>query len=114
VGFLHRDRPGRKSCALDLMEELRSVIVDRFVLTMLNNRQIDAKGFYIKENNAVIMTDDTRKVILTLWQKRKQEQLEHPFLKEKIKWGLVPHTQSLLLSRCLRGDLDEYPPFMWK
>lgn len=114
VGFLHRDRPGRKSLALDLMEELRSLFADRFVLTLINNRIVKGKGFVKKENGAVLMTDETKKAVLSAWQERKQEQIKHPFLDEKIAWGLVPYVQALLLARYLRGDLDAYPPFMWK
>jgi CRISPR-associated protein Cas1 len=114
VGFLHRDRPGRRSLALDMMEELRSVLADRFVLTQINTRQVSASDFSQKESGAVIMRDETRRAFLQAWQNRKQEQLTHPFLREKIPWGLVPHAQALLLARYLRGDLDEYPPFLWK
>jgi CRISPR-associated protein Cas1 len=114
VGFLHRDRPGRRSLALDMMEELRSVLADRFVLTQINTRQMSADDFLQKESGAVIMRDETRRSFLQAWQNRKQEQLTHPFLREKIPWGLVPHAQALLLARHLRGDLDEYPPFLWK
>ena len=114
VGFLHRDRPGRKSLALDLMEEFRSVIADRFVLSLINTRQIDSKGFQKRENGSVIIKDDARKTFLNAWQKRKQEEITHPFLQEKIEWGLVPFVQALLLARFLRGDIDEYPPFLWK
>lgn len=114
VGFLHRDRPGRRSLALDLVEELRAPMVDRFVLTLVNAKQVKASDFVKQDNGAVIMKDDTRKKILVAWQNKKQEQLTHPFLKEKITWGLVPYVQSLLLARYLRGDLDEYPPFLWK
>jgi CRISPR-associated protein Cas1 len=114
VGFLHRDRPGRKSLALDMMEEFRAVIADRFVLSLINKRQIDSKGFQTRENGSVLIKDDTRKIFLSAWQKRKQEEITHPFLQEKVEWGLVPYVQSLLLARFLRGDLDEYPPFLWK
>jgi len=114
VGFLHRGRPGRASLALDLMEELRPAIADRFVLTLINRREVNNDGFETKENNAVIMNDDMRKTVLHAWQTRKQETIAHPFLNEKISWGLVPYVQALLLARHLRGDLDEYPPFMWK
>ncbi|MDR3122134.1 MAG: type I-C CRISPR-associated endonuclease Cas1c [Clostridiales bacterium] len=114
VGFLHRDRPGRRSLALDLIEELRAPVADRFVLTLINMRQVEGAGFYQKENGAVIMRDETRRALLTAWQNRKQEQIVHPFLKEKIEWGVVPHAQAQLLARYLRGDLDEYPPFLWK
>lgn len=114
VGFLHRDRPGRTSLALDLMEEFRSILADRFVLTLINNRQISKQGFTKKENGAVIMDKETRSALLNAWQMKKQEELTHPFLKEKIKWGLVPYAQALLLARFLRGDTDAYPPFFWK
>ena len=114
VGFLHRARPGRRSLALDLMEEMRSVRADRFVLTLINNRVIQSKHFIIKENDTCLMDDTGRKVFLTAWQERKQEVITHPYLKEKISWGLLPHVQALLLARALRGDYDAYPPFLWK
>lgn len=114
VGFLHRDRPGRASLALDLMEELRPHFGDRLALTLINRRQITAKGFVIKENGAVLMDDDTRKEVLTAWQKRKQEEITHPYLEEKIPLGLVPYAQAMLLARHMRGDLEDYPPFFWK
>lgn len=114
VGFLHRDRPGRVSLALDLMEELRGIYADRFVLTLINNKVMSKKDFMKKENGAVIMKDEARKTFIASWQKRKQDKLTHPYLKEKIAWGLVPYAQALLLARYLRGDLDEYPPFLWK
>jgi len=114
VGFLHRDRPGRISLALDLMEEFRSVYADRFVISLINKREVNAVGFTQKENGAVYMDDDTRKVILKAWQSKKQETITHPFLQEKIEWGLVPYAQAMLLGRFIRGDLDAYPPFMWK
>lgn len=114
IGFLHTERPGRASLALDMMEELRSVFADRFVLTLINKKIVTNKGFSKKENGAVLMTDDTRKTFIAEWQKKKKEVIVHPFLNEKVEWGMVPHIQSLLLARYLRGDLDEYPPFMWK
>ena len=114
VGFMHRDRPGRESLALDLMEEFRSVMVDRFVLTLINQRQILPKHFDVKENGAVLLNEEGRKVFFSQWQARKKEELTHPYLKEKICWGLVPYTQALLLSRYLRGDIDGYPVFLWK
>jgi len=114
VGFLHRDRPGRVSLALDMMEELRSVCADRFVISLINKREVNAAGFTQKENGAVIMDDDTRRIILKAWQSKKQEVITHPFLQEKIEWGLVPYAQAMLLARFIRGDLDGYPPFMWK
>lgn len=114
VGFLHQDRPGRKSLALDIMEELRPCYADRFVITVINNRIIDSDDFIKSENGAVRMKDDGRKRFLKEWQERKKESITHPYLKEKVAWGLVPYVQSLLLARYLRGDLDEYPPFLWK
>ena len=114
MGFLHRSRPGRASLALDLMEELRPVIADRFVLTLINRREVGEDGFVTKENGAIILNKDVRQTILRAWQTRKHETITHPFLDEKISWGLVPYVQALLLARYLRGDLDEYPPFMWK
>jgi CRISPR-associated protein Cas1 len=114
VGFLHRERPGRPSLALDLMEEFRPFFADRLALSLVNLRQIDERGFRTSESGAVEMTDDTRKTLLTAYQKRKQEEITHPFLGEAIRVGLLPHVQSLLLARHLRGDLDGYPPFVWK
>lgn len=114
VGFMHSDRPGRKSLALDLMEEFRAPMADRFVLAMINQRQVREKDFIVNEDGAVRFTDEARKCILTAWQERKKDLITHPYLQEKIEWGLVPYVQALLLSRCIRGDLDEYPPFFWK
>lgn len=114
VGFLHTDRPGRVSLALDLMEELRAVFADRFVISLINKRMVNGNGFDKQENGAVIMKDDTRKEILRNWQERKQDKIKHPFLEETIEWGLVPHVQAMLLARFIRGDLDGYPPFLWK
>lgn len=114
VGYLHRDRPGRESLALDLMEELRPCFADRFVLTLINNRIINAADFQLRESGAVFLTDAARKTMLQKWQERKKETITHPFLEEKVPWGLVPYVQSLLLARYLRGDLDGYPPFLWK
>jgi len=114
VGFLHRDRPGRVSLALDVMEELRGVFADRFVLSLINKKEVNGEDFLKKENGAVVMKEDARKKFLSAWHERKQEKIMHPYLGEKISWGLVPHAQALLLSRYLRGDLDEYPPFLWK
>ncbi|RFB42565.1 type I-C CRISPR-associated endonuclease Cas1c [Bacillus sp. dmp10] len=114
VGFLHRDRPGRVSLALDVIEELRGVYADKFVLSLINKRVINKGDFLQKENGAVIMTDEARKKFIAAWQNKKQEKITHPYLGEKISWGLVPHAQALLLARYLRNDLDEYPPFLWK
>lgn len=114
VGFLHCPRPGRTSLALDLMEELRTVYADRFVITCINQRTISAKHFQKQENGAVLLTDDGRRAFLKVWQQRKQQTIQHPLLGEKIPWGLVPYMQALLLARTLRGDLERYPPFFWK
>ena len=112
VGFLHRDRPGRKSLALDMMEELRSYLADRFVLTLINRRQITISDFYFKKDGAVLFNDDGIKKYLDLWNKKLQETITHPFLNERISIGLIPYVQSMLLARTLRGDLDTYPPTM--
>ena len=114
VGFMHRDRPGRMSLALDLMEELRPCIADRYVLTLINNRMIKDDQFVFQESGAVLMTDDARKTFINGWQERKKESIIHPFLKEKLEWGMVPYIQAALMARYLRGDIDEYPPFLNK
>lgn len=114
VGFLHRDRPGRQSLALDLMEELRPCMADRFVLTLVNNRMIRPEDFQLQDSGAVLLTDDGRRKFLKTWQERKRDTLTHPYLGEKMSWGMVPHVQALLLARLIRGDLDAYPPFLWK
>lgn len=114
VGYLHTDRPGRASLALDLIEELRAVLADRFVLSLINKKIVNAKNFSKKENGAVLMDDDLRKRVLTEWQNKKKETLTHPYLKEKVEWGMVPYVQAMLLARYLRGDLDGYPVFLWK
>jgi CRISPR-associated protein Cas1 len=114
VGFMHRDRPGRKSLAFDLMEELRPILVDRFVISLVNNRQIKGEHFSKSESGSVTFTDSGKKKFLTAWQEHKKETLTHPYLEEKISWGLVPHIQALLLARYLREDIDGYPPFLWK
>ncbi len=114
VGFMHGDRPGRTSLALDLMEELRPVLADRFILTLINTKAIQAAHFEIQKDNAVLLSDDGRKVFFNAWQNHKKETITHPYLKEKIEWGLVPYVQALLLARTIRGDIDEYPPFLWK
>ncbi|SKA78270.1 CRISPR-associated protein, Cas1 family [Caloramator quimbayensis] len=114
VGFLHRDRPGRASLALDLMEELRGPFADRLALTLINRNQINKNGFTVKENGSILLDDKTKKEVLAAWHARKQEEITHPFLDEKIKFGLIPYVQALLLSRFLREDLDGYPPFLLK
>ena len=114
VGFLHRDRPGRAGLALDLMEEFRPFLVDRLVLSLINRQQIVLKDFVVGETGAVLLKDDPRKLVLKTWQERKQDEITHPFLNEKMSVGLVPHVQAQLLARHLRGDLDAYPPFLWK
>lgn len=113
VGFLHQARPGRPSLALDLMEEMRPVFADRLALSLVNRKQITGKGFTRKESGGILMDDDTRKAVLNAWQERKKEEILHPYLKERIPFGLIPHVQAMLLARHLRGDLDAYPPFFW-
>jgi CRISPR-associated protein Cas1 len=114
VGFLHRDRPGRPSLALDLMEELRPILADRLVLSLINRRQLRAKDFETRDGGAIILNDEARKTVLTAWQERKKEERKHPFLEENAPLGLVPYLQAQLLARHLRGDLDAYPPWFWK
>ncbi|MBV9404862.1 MAG: type I-C CRISPR-associated endonuclease Cas1 [Acidobacteriaceae bacterium] len=114
VGYLHRERPGRPSLALDLVEELRPVLADRLALTVVNRQQVWAEGFRRLESGAVTMDEQTRKEVLSVWQKRKQEEIVHPFLGERMPLGLVPYVQATLLARYLRGDLDGYPCFFWK
>ncbi len=114
VGFLHRDRPGRPSLALDLMEELRSMLCDRLALSLINRRQIGASGFEVLESGPVRMSDETRRAVVIAYQKRKQEEITHPYLQEKTTLGLVVHIQARLLSRVIRCELDTYPAFIWK
>lgn len=114
VGFMHTDRPGRRSLALDLVEEFRAIMCDRFVISLINKRIINNGDFEKKEDGAVLLSEDGRKVFLTHWQNRKQDIVMHPFLKEKVEWGLLPYIQALLLSRYIRGDLDEYPMLLWR
>lgn len=114
VGFLHRDRPGRPGLALDLMEEFRPYIGDRLVLSLINLQQVQEKGFKKMESGAVLMNDDARKTVLVAYQERKQEEILHPFLGEKVNIGMLFHIQALLMARYLRGDMDGYPPFIWK
>lgn len=114
VGFLHADRPGRRSLALDLMEELRALMVDRLVVSAVNNRVVNMRSFEWRESGEVILSDAGRKAMFELWQNKKRESIAHPFLKEKVPWGLLPYVQAQLLAKCLRGDLDGYPPLLWK
>jgi CRISPR-associated protein Cas1 len=114
VGYLHRDRPGRPGLALDLMEEFRPFFADRLALTLVNRQQVSGKGFKTTETGAVMMDDDTRKTVLVSYQKRKQEEIRHPFLDDKIAVGMLPHAQALLFARYVRGDIDGYPPFFWR
>jgi CRISPR-associated protein Cas1 len=114
VGFFHRLRPGRMSLALDLMEEFRPVLADRLVLSLINLKQVESRGFSKEESGGVKMDDGTRKVVLSAYQKRKQDEITHPFLDEKIPFGMVYFAQALLMARFLRCDLDGYPPFFWR
>ena len=114
VGYLHVDRPGRASLSLDLVEELRAVMADRFVLSLINRKMVTGKNFSRQENGAILMDDELRKRVLMEWQSRKKEMITHPYLQEKVEWGMVPYVQALLLARYLRGDLDGYPVFLWK
>ena len=114
VGFLHRDRPGRPGLALDMMEEFRSFIADRLTLSLINLQQLRSSGFKKSGSGAINMDDETRKAVLTAYQKRKQDEIFHPYLEEKVYVGLLFHIQALLMARFLRGDIDGYPPFIWK
>jgi CRISPR-associated protein Cas1 len=114
VGFYHELRSGRASMAVDIIEELRSCMADRFVISMINLMRINEKDFIKKEGGAILMTDDGRRKILTCWQERKKEIITHPIIKEKIEVGLIPYVQAQLLARFLRGDIEEYPPFLCK
>ncbi|MBV1708046.1 MAG: type I-C CRISPR-associated endonuclease Cas1 [Hyphomicrobiales bacterium] len=114
VGFLHRDRPGRPSLALDLMEELRPVFADRLALALLNRKQIQADDFEWRDGGAVFLKDDGRRAVLKAWQERKRDERRHEFLNETTPFGLIPYVQALLLARHLRGDLDAYPPWLWR
>ena len=114
VGFMHTDRSGRVSLALDLMEELRSIIADRFVFSVINNGVMKGDDFEEVENHVFLLKDKGKKKFFSAWQDKKKEEIKHPFLEEKIRWGLVPYVQSLLLARFIRGDLSEYPAFLWK
>ncbi|MFI5167983.1 MAG: type I-C CRISPR-associated endonuclease Cas1c [Thermoanaerobaculales bacterium] len=114
VGFLHRDRPGRPGLALDLVEEFRPFLADRLVLSLINRRQVQGGGFIRGETGGIVMDDDTRKTVLVAYQERKQEEIKHPFLGDETTVGMLFHLQALLLARHLRGDLDGYPPFIWK
>src|SRR5690606_7398771 len=109
VGYLHRDRPGRPSLALDLVEEFRPVLADRLALSLINRRQMSATDFQVMDNGAVLLKEDARKSVLTAYQERKREQLRHTFLEEKVEIGMFPAIQAQLLARHLRGDLDAYP-----
>ena len=114
VGFLHRIRPGRSSLSLDLMEELRPYLVDRLTLALINTQQIDARDFVVKETGGILMTDEGRKKIINAWQTRKQQEVTHPYFDERFEVGLIPYAQAMLLARCIRGDIDGYPPFLMK
>lgn len=114
VGYLHRDRPGRRGLALDLMEELRPVLADRLALSLVNRRQVKAKGFVTAETGAPRMDDKTRKTVIVAYQERKQHSLRHPYIDEAVSLGLLPHVQAQLLARHLRGDIEAYPPFFYK
>jgi CRISP-associated protein Cas1 len=114
VGYLHRDRPGRPGLALDIMEELRPILVDRLVLSLINRAQVKSGDFRISEAGAVLLNNDSRKTVLAAWQEKKREELVHPFIEEKVELGQIAFVQALLLSRFLRGDLDDYPAFIWK
>ena len=112
VGFFHTDRPGRAGMALDMVEELRADMVDRLAITLINRKQIDSRGFEKKENESVLLNEKGRNIVIEAWQKKKQEEIMHPYIEEKISIGLLPYVQAQLLARYIRGDINEYPPFL--
>lgn len=114
IGFLHSLRPGRTSLALDIMEEFRAYLGDRFVLSLINKRQISSKYFLYQGDNGVTMTDNGRKVFITAWQNRKREMIKHPYLNERVEVGLLPYVQAMMLARYIRKDIDDYPVFLIK
>lgn len=114
AGVYHTQRPGRCSLALDLLEEFRAPFADRFVLTTINKRGVCSRDFIQKESGGILLTEDGWKKFLSLWQQKKKEVLLHPFLQEKVEWGLLPYVQAILLAKHIRGDIDAYPPFIWR
>jgi len=114
VGFLHRDRPGRMSLALDLMEEMRPFFADRLVLSLINTNQINGKNFSVTESGSVLMNDAGRKTVVAAYQRRKQDVITHPYLNEKMHIGIMFHSQAILFARFLRGDIDGYPAYIWR
>jgi CRISPR-associated protein Cas1 len=114
VGFLHSDRAGRPSLALDLVEEFRPFFADRLALSLINRKQLSEGSFRRLENGATLLSDDGRKLVITAYQERKRDEIQHAFLGEKVTMGLLWFCQAQLLARHLRGDLDAYPPFIWK
>jgi len=114
VGYLHRDRPGRPGLALDLMEEFRPWLADRLAFSLINRQQVNSCDFQVLENGAVLISPEGRRTILTAWQQRKAEEIYHPIVQEKVTIGILPFLQARLLARHLRGDMDIYPPFLWK
>lgn len=114
IGCFHVERSGRVSLSLDLIEELRPILADRFVLSLINKKIVKTTDFIVEEDGAVRMTDSCRRRFLSEWQARKKEVITHPFLKEKVEWGIVPIVQSKLFAAHIRGDLEAYPPFLWK
>lgn len=113
AGYLHSLRPGRPSFALDMLEELRAPLCDRFVISLFNRGQLSDKDF-VKDEEATLLNERGRRTLLSSWQKRKQEEITHPFLEEKVQIGMIPYVQAMLFARVLRGDLDAYPPFVWR
>lgn len=112
VGLMHTLRPGRASLALDLMEEMRAYICDRLVLSLINRKQVNAKGFINQGEDSILMTDSCKKTLITAWQQRKKEYITHPYLQDKIPIGLLPYSQAMLLARFIRGDINDYPVFL--
>lgn len=114
VGFMHRDRPGRLSLALDLMEEFRAFFADRLVLSLINRNEVNASQFEKTSSGAVVMSEVARKTVISAYQKKKETVLNHPYVEKKMHLAILIHTQARLLARCLRGDIDGYPVYIWK
>lgn len=112
IGFLHALRPGRPALALDLVEEFRAVLADRMALTLINLGQIGPADFRVTEGGGVLLADEARRTVSTVWQERKQETLTHPLLETEVPFGLLPHIQARVLTRTLRGDTEAYLPYL--
>lgn len=112
LGFLHAVRPGRAALALDLVEEFRAYFADRLALTLINRGQVTARDFDLREGGAVQLGDDARRAVVVAYQERKQEEIMHPVIEQKMPLGLIPLLQARFVARTLRGDMSGYVPFL--